>query len=83
MQVAGERGVSAAQLATAWVIAKGRDIVPVVGARRPEQLAESLGALDIELSVEEIAAIEGAVPSDEVAGTRYDERLMRMLDSER
>jgi aryl-alcohol dehydrogenase-like predicted oxidoreductase len=57
--------------------------VPVIGARTRRQLEESLGALDVKLSPEELARIEEAVPASEVAGTRYDEHQMRMLDSER
>jgi len=55
----------------------------VIGARTRAQLAESLGALDIQLTPEEIARLENAIPASEVAGTRYQEQQMRMLDSER
>jgi aryl-alcohol dehydrogenase-like predicted oxidoreductase len=55
----------------------------VVGARTRAQLAESLGALHVQLSAAEIAGIEEAVPASAVAGTRYDEHQMRILDSER
>jgi aryl-alcohol dehydrogenase-like predicted oxidoreductase len=70
-------------LAIAWVLAKGSFIVPVVGARTRAQLAESLGALHVELSAEELAEIEALVPAEAVAGTRYDAGQMKMLDSER
>jgi len=78
-----EKKVTAAQLAIAWVLAKGHTIVPVVGARTRAQLAESLGALDVRLSPEDVAHIETAIPASAVAGTRYDEHQMRVLDSER
>jgi aryl-alcohol dehydrogenase-like predicted oxidoreductase len=78
-----EKGVSGTQLAIAWVLAKSPAIVPVIGARTRTQLAESLGALDVTLSREDLARIEDALPPDAVAGTRYDEHQMRMLDSER
>ena len=81
--IAKERGVTATQLAIAWVLARGENIVPLIGARRRTQLAESLGALDIQLTSEELQRIEQAIPADAVAGTRYDEHQMRMLDSER
>ena len=81
--VARERGVTATQLAIAWVLARGENIVPLIGARRREQLDESLGALAIQLTDDELARIESAIPADAVAGTRYDEHQMRMLDSER
>jgi aryl-alcohol dehydrogenase-like predicted oxidoreductase len=79
--LAAEKGGRPTQLAIAWVLAKGEFIVPVIGARTRAQLAESLGALQIELSPADLARIEDAVPA--AAGTRYDERQMRMLDSEK
>ncbi len=82
-RLAEERGVRPSQLAIAWVLARGKNIVPVVGARTRAQLAESLGALQVSLSPEDVARIETAVPPSAVAGTRYDEHQMRMLDSER
>lgn len=80
--VAGARGATVAQAAIAWVLSRGDDIVPLVGARRRDRLAESLGALQLELSPEDLARIEAAVPSDAVAGTRYPTQMMQHLDSE-
>jgi aryl-alcohol dehydrogenase-like predicted oxidoreductase len=80
---AAERGATAAQMAVAWVLAKGPHIVPLIGARRPEQLAEALGALTLRLTPADLAALEAAVPAEAVSGTRYDAQQMRMLDSER
>ncbi len=82
-QLAEGRGATPAQLAIAWALSRGEDIVPLVGARRRERLEESLGALELHLSREELAAIEEAVPAAAVAGTRYDAHGMAMLDSER
>lgn len=82
-KVAAERGVTSSQLAIAWVLAKGRFIVPVIGARTRVQLEESLGALEVELSPADLARIEEAIPASAVAGTRYDEHQMNILDSER
>lgn len=82
-RLATEMNVRPAQLAIVWVLAKGTDIVPVVGARTRAQLAESLGALAVQLSPTDLARLEEAVPASAVAGTRYDERQMRILDSER
>lgn len=82
-ELAAEKGVRPAQLAIAWVLAKGEMIVPVIGARKRTQLEESLGALKVELSPADLARIEETVPADAVAGTRYGEEQMRMLDSER
>jgi aryl-alcohol dehydrogenase-like predicted oxidoreductase len=80
---AASKGTSPATLAIAWVLASSPTIVPVVGARTRRQLEEALGALQVELSAEERLAIEAAVPASRVAGTRYDEHQMRVLDSER
>jgi aryl-alcohol dehydrogenase-like predicted oxidoreductase len=82
-KLAAERSVTASQLAIAWVLAKGPTIVPLVGARTRTQLGESLGALQVTLTPQDVAQIESAVPPTAVAGTRYDEHQMRILDSER
>lgn len=82
-RAAAARGVKPAQLAIAWVRAKGAAIVPVLGARSRTQLADALGALEIALSAREVAELEQAVPASAVAGTRYAEPLMKHLDSER
>jgi aryl-alcohol dehydrogenase-like predicted oxidoreductase len=81
--LAVEKGVSATQLAIAWVLAKSENIVPVIGARTPLQLAESLAALPISLSLAELARMEEALPASAVAGDRYAQPQMQMLDSER
>jgi len=75
-------GASPAQLALAWMLSRGKDVVPLVGARRREQLAESLGALDLRLGAADIARIEAAVSPALTAGARYDEQQMAHLDSE-
>jgi len=82
-QIAAARDVSTAQLAIAWVLSRGRDIVPLLGTKRRDRLAEALGALDLTLSPDELAAIEAAVPASAVAGDRYDPRAMASLDSEK
>jgi aryl-alcohol dehydrogenase-like predicted oxidoreductase len=82
-QLAAEQGWAPAQLAIAWVLAKGRRIIPVIGARTRAQLSESLGALRVKLTESDLARIEESIPASAIAGTRYDERQMRMLDSER
>jgi aryl-alcohol dehydrogenase-like predicted oxidoreductase len=81
--LAAKKGATASQLAIAWVLSKDQTIVPLIGARTRTQLAESLAALDVTLSSSEIARIEEAVPASAVAGTRYDEHQMQILDSER
>ena len=81
--VAAAKGATVAQLAIAWVLARGDDIVPLVGTTRRDRLAEALEALQVELSEDDLAAIEAAAPPGAAAGARYDERQMAMLDSER
>jgi len=82
-RLALEKGVRPAQLAIAWVLARGESIVPVIGARTRAQLEESLGALEVTLSPSETARLEAAISPAAVAGTRYDERQMKSLDSEK
>jgi len=81
--VAGAKGISVAQAAIAWVAAQGADIVPVVGARRRDRLAEAVGAMEVTLSPLDIAAIERAVPKGAAAGSRYAAAAMADLDSEK
>jgi aryl-alcohol dehydrogenase-like predicted oxidoreductase len=81
--IAAARDVSAAQLAIAWVASRGRDIIPLIGTKRRDRLAEALQALDLTLSADDLAAIEAAVPADAVAGDRYEATQMSALDSER
>jgi len=82
-QVASRLGVTVAQVAVAWVASRGRDIFPLIGARKRTQLAESLGALDVRLASADLAAIEKAVPKDAAVGGRYAEAQLAHLDSER
>jgi aryl-alcohol dehydrogenase-like predicted oxidoreductase len=81
--VAARKGASVAQVAIAWVAAQGLDIVPLVGARRRDRLAEALGALRVTLEEADLAAIEAAVPRGAAAGDRYAAAQMAHLDSER
>jgi aryl-alcohol dehydrogenase-like predicted oxidoreductase len=81
--LAAEKHATASQLAIAWVLAKGKTIVPLVGARTRKQLDESLGAFDVHLLPADLARVEEAIPPSAVAGSRYDEHQMQILDSER
>ena len=78
--IAAEKGATAAQLAIAWVLAQGNDIVPLIGARRRNRLREALGALDIRLTAEDLGRIDRAVPAGAVAGDRYDPHGMRTVN---
>ncbi len=82
-RLAQERGVTQVQMAIAWVMTRGEDIVPVLGMRTVKQVEEALGALEIRLSDEECRLLEQSVPAAEIAGTRYDKVAMTHLDSER
>ncbi len=81
--VATEKDATPAQVAIAWVLARGEDIVPLIGARTRERLQEAEGALALTLSDDDLAQIEAAIPADAAAGARYPEPQMANLDSER
>jgi aryl-alcohol dehydrogenase-like predicted oxidoreductase len=81
--VAQAKDATVAQVAFAWVLARGEDVVPLIGARRRDQLSEALGALDLELSPGDLERIEQAIPPNAAAGDRYGAPQMADLDSER
>ncbi len=81
--VAASRGVSVAQMAIAWALAQGADIVPVIGARRRVQWAESAGAVALTLTPGDLEAIEAAAPKGAARGERYPAMAMAHLDSEK
>ncbi|MEH2067292.1 MAG: aldo/keto reductase [Nostoc sp.] len=82
-QIAANKGILPSQLAIAWVLTKSKNIIPVIGARKRSQLEEALAAVDLNLSSEDLTRIEAAIPLQAIAGTRYNEEQMKMLDSER
>lgn len=82
-KIAEAKGATVAQLAIGWVLARGAEIVPLIGARRRDRLAEALGALDLTLSPADLAQIEAAIPAGAAAGDRYNPQQMALLDSER
>jgi aryl-alcohol dehydrogenase-like predicted oxidoreductase len=82
-EIGREKDATVAQLAFAWALAQGDDIVPLIGTKRRSRLADSLGALDLSLSPDDLARLEAAMPPGEIAGDRYDPDSMRALDSER
>ncbi len=82
-EIAAEHGTTtAAQLAIAWVASRGEDIIPLIGTKRRDRLAEALKALDLTLSTDDLAAVEAAVPAAAVAGDRYAPAQVATLDSE-
>jgi aryl-alcohol dehydrogenase-like predicted oxidoreductase len=82
-RIAEARGSSVAQIAIAWVVTQGTDIIPLIGARRRDRLAEALGALDVTLTPADLTAIEQAIPKGAAAGDRYIAAQMQHLDSEK
>jgi aryl-alcohol dehydrogenase-like predicted oxidoreductase len=80
--VAARYGITVAQLAIAWALAQGEDIVPVIGMRRRSRIAEALAAADVQLDSDALAEIDAAVPAGSAAGERYAPHAMASLDSE-
>jgi aryl-alcohol dehydrogenase-like predicted oxidoreductase len=81
-EIAQEKDATVAQVAIAWVLSRGEDVVALVGARRRDRLHEALGALDVELGDADIACIEDALPAGSAAGARYPAFAAAELDSE-
>jgi aryl-alcohol dehydrogenase-like predicted oxidoreductase len=81
--IAATKGINVAQLAIAWSLTRGDDIVPLIGTSNPTRLAQAIEATRVELTGEDLAAIEAAMPADAVAGERYPQEHMAILDSER
>jgi len=79
-EIAREKGCTPAQLALAWVLAQGEDIVPIPGTKRRKYLEENVGAVDIGLSKEELQRIDEAAPPGVAAGTRYPEAFMHVVN---
>ncbi|MBB4272549.1 aldo/keto reductase [Rhizobium mongolense] len=82
-KIAEAKRVSVAQIAIAWVAAQGKDIIPLVGARRRDRLTEALGSRAVELSADDMDTIARAVPKDAAAGARYPDAQLRHMDSEK
>ncbi|MEO1204501.1 MAG: aldo/keto reductase, partial [Pseudomonadota bacterium] len=80
-EIAARKACTPAQLALAWLLAQGDDVVPIPGTRRAERLTENAGAADVDLSPGELAAIDAAIPQDAAAGMRYPEAAMRLLNA--
>jgi aryl-alcohol dehydrogenase-like predicted oxidoreductase len=79
-ELAGRRGVTPAQVALAWLLHKGEDIVPIPGTKRRRYLEENLAAARLSLAQDEIAALDRALPPEAVAGERYNDRMMAFID---
>ncbi len=80
-EIAKEKGCKPSQLALAWVLARGDDIVPIPGTKRRKYLEENVGALDLELASEDLRRIEEVFPRDATAGARYPEHMMQLVNA--
>jgi len=78
-EIANTKGCTAAQLALAWVLAQGDDVVPIPGTKRRSYLEENLGALSVQLSAEDLARLDAACPPGAAAGLRYPEAMMQLV----
>ena len=78
-EIAREKHCTPAQLALAWVLAQGQDIVPIPGTKRRKYLQENIGALDVDLTREDLARIDEVAPKDAFAGSRYPEAMMKLM----
>ena len=80
-ELANEKKCTTAQLALAWVLAQGDDIVPIFGTKRRKYLEENLGALEVKLTAEDLRSIEEVAPRGAVAGERYPEHMLRLVNT--
>lgn len=78
--LAADKGVTAGQLALAWVLAQGDYLIPIPGTKQRKYLEENVAALEVKLSPTELAALEAIFPANATAGLRYPEAVMQMLD---
>jgi aryl-alcohol dehydrogenase-like predicted oxidoreductase len=79
-EIAREKKCSSSQLALAWVLAQGDDIVPIPGTKRVKYLEDNVGAVEVNLSADDLAEIERVMPKGAAAGQRYNESMMRLID---
>jgi aryl-alcohol dehydrogenase-like predicted oxidoreductase len=79
-EIAREKGCKPSQLALAWVLAQGRDIVPIPGTKRRKYLEENVGALDVRLSADDLRRIDEVFPAGAAAGPRYPEQMMKAVN---
>jgi len=79
-ELGARKGVTAGQIALAWLLHKGQDIVPIPGSKRRQHLEENVGAAAVSLTAEEVALLDAALTPDKVSGPRYNEKGMTMVD---
>jgi aryl-alcohol dehydrogenase-like predicted oxidoreductase len=81
IELAEQRDITPAQLALAWLMAKGEDIVPIPGTKSPQRLEENAAAADVDLSTQDVEELDNAISRDAVRGARYPEQMMALLDN--
>jgi aryl-alcohol dehydrogenase-like predicted oxidoreductase len=79
-EIARNKHCTPAQLALAWVLAQGNDVVPIPGTKKRKYLQENISALDVDLSGEDLERIEEVAPKEAFAGSRYPEAMMKLLN---
>ncbi len=79
-EMAKEKSCTPAQLALAWVLAQGKDIVPIPGTKRRKYLEENVGALNVNLSAEDLARLDEVAPKGVASGERYPENMMQLVN---
>ena len=80
-EIARQKNCTPSQLALAWVLAQGDDIVPIPGTKRVKYLEENVGAISVKLTADDLAQIEKILPKGAAAGERYNEQMMRLIDA--
>lgn len=80
-EIAQEKGCQVSQLALAWVLSQGQDIVPIPGTKRRSYLAENIAALDVELSGEDLRRLDEVVPRGVASGQRYPQPMMSLINA--
>ena len=80
-EIANQKKCTSSQLALAWVLAQGEDIIPIPGTKRVKYLEENVGAINVHLTADDLAQIEKVLPKGAVAGQRYNEQMMRLIDA--
>jgi aryl-alcohol dehydrogenase-like predicted oxidoreductase len=79
--IASQKKCTSSQLALAWVLAQGEDIIPIPGTKRVKYLEENVGAINVHLTADDLAQIEKVLPKGAAAGQRYNEQMMRLIDA--
>jgi len=80
-EIAKEKSIKPSQLALAWVLAQGEDIVPIPGTKHRKYLEENVGALDVKLTPEDLRGIDGVFPYGSTGGRRYPEHMMQLVNA--